>query len=156
MSRRTSQQDVTTTKKQADEAIEQAAEEEELEERAAEAVQPDIVDEESAMATEELKQMSAYAGDLGGGVTYRILPQISREGAQWVAIFYLQGTQGPVLQSRRLTAEQAADLGATEAERQQINTMLEKANNQLEVPRSLRGQPTETKPISALEQTLED
>jgi len=126
------------------------------EEDTADVANVEVVDVNSPQPTEDVQQLTAYEGNVGNGVTYRILPQFTRaQGARWVAVFYLQGGQGPIDQMQNVTEDQAVDLGMTEKERQHINSLVAQANEEIEIPRSLRGQSMDNEPVSALEDALE-
>jgi hypothetical protein len=94
-----------------------------------------------------LRQFAAEAGPL----TFRLIPEFANSGFRWVLTMYADGVRGSIIEtSQGIPADLAADYGLAETMRQELNSKLEHANENLEPPRMMRGQGRETKKISEL------
>jgi len=94
-----------------------------------------------------LRQFAAEAGPL----TFRLIPEFANSGFRWVLTMYADGVRGSIIEtSQGIPADLAAEYGLAETMRQEVNSKLEYANENLEPPRMMRGQERETKRISEL------
>lgn len=91
------------------------------------------------------------------GVTYQIQPRVLASGeTRWTIVAFLPSVQGPVFQGERIPDDAADDLGLRRETQRMLNSAAAKANEQLGLPSSLRGEERERAPLSDLQENLED
>jgi hypothetical protein len=87
-----------------------------------------------------------------GPFSFRILPVIERGNTDWRVVTYMEGTQGPVYQSREgVTDGAAGQFGISERLQTRINEALDYAKRELKVPEELGNQQRDKRTLHELE-----
>ncbi|WP_232688579.1 hypothetical protein [Halobacterium zhouii] len=106
--------------------------------------------------TPEVEALSTFSEE-EGPLSFRIIPVIEDSQTDWRLVTYLDGTQGPVYQSRDgLTDEAREQFGVSTRLQERINAALQYARENLEIPASLGNQTRAKKSLHELELLMED
>jgi hypothetical protein len=104
----------------------------------------------------EVEALSTFS-EQDGPLRFRILPVIEGGQTDWRLIVYMQGTQGPVYQSREGLTEAALEqFGISVTLQERLNSALQYAKENLEVPDGLGDQKRAKKTLSDLESIMEE
>lgn len=114
---------------------------------------PDSIEDENGVSvhqpSEELEQLTTYEAEIGG-TKYHVTPVITNTGVRWDLNIYGR-RQGPIRPDRDgVTDEQAAHLGLSPREQQELNRALKIAKENFDLPKSLRGQKHRNRPMDEL------
>jgi len=126
-----------------------------LEPEATEAVEAEVVEESNPHLTPEVEALATFS-EQEGPLSFRIIPVIQGSQTDWRILVYMQGTQGPVYQSRDgLTDEAAAQFGISDRLTERINSALTYAKEELEVPEELGDQKRAKRSLHELEMMMD-
>lgn len=117
---------------------------------------PPVVEDETVPDTrsrsEQWDAFATYSVE-ENGVTYRIIPQFTSTATRWTLWIFGSG-QGPIQRPNGITDEIADHLGLSRSTQEALNATLQKAKEDLELPREFRGQPRGKRSIQELQATL--
>jgi len=109
-----------------------------------------VVEHNPAMSPEA--EALATFSEQEGPLSIRILPVIEGGQTDWRVLVYMQGVQGPTYQSRDgLTDGAAAEYGISERLQERVNSALQYAKENLEIPEELGDQKRTKRSLHELE-----
>lgn len=118
-----------------------------------EPVEAEVV-EHNPRLTKDIRALSTFSKQ-EGPLSFRIIPVIEGGATDWRILAYLDGTQGPVYQSRDgLTDAAAEQFGISNALQDRINDALRYAKDNLEVPEGLGDQKRTKRTLHELEMMM--
>lgn len=118
-----------------------------------EVLEPDSIEDENGVEvhkpSKELEEVTIYEAVIND-TKYHITPVMLSSGVRWDINVYGR-RQGPIRPAQDgVTDEQAADLGLSPQEQSELNRALQYAKQNLDLPRSLRGQKRRNRPLDDL------
>ena len=112
--------------------------------------------ESNPALTPEIESLSTFS-EQEGPLSFRILPVITAGQTDWRIVVYMDGTQGPIYQSRDGLADDAAEqFGISVRLQERINEALTYANEELEVPDGLGNKTREKRSLHELEVMMDE
>lgn len=116
----------------------------------------EVVEDSNPHLTEEVEALSTFS-EQEGPLSFRIIPVIQGGQTDWRILVYMNGTQGPVYQSRDgMTDEAAQQFGISERLQQRLNDALAYAKQELRIPEGLGDQKREKRTLHELEVMMEE
>lgn len=117
---------------------------------------PAVVDEgtvpDTRSRSEQWESFATYSVE-ENGVKYKILPQFTSTDTRWTLWIFGSG-QGPIQRPNGITDEIAGHLGLSRSTQEALNATLQKAKEDLELPREFRGQPRGKRSLQELQAKL--
>lgn len=123
----------------------------ESEAKEAEVVEDEVAGKSNPHLTPEVEALATFS-EQEGPLSIRIIPVIKNSQTDWRILVYMQGTQGPVYQSRdSLTDGAAMQFGISDRLQDRINAALTYAKEELAVPEELGDQKRAKRSLHDLE-----
>lgn len=98
----------------------------------------------------------ATYGTSFGSFRFKILPQSTKTGLRWAVWVFVEGAQGPVLQTYEgITSEQADEINLPEHLRERINDDLQYAREHMTLPEGFQSE-TSKRSLADLEAQMND
>ena len=107
--------------------------------------------ENNPAISQEVEALATFS-EQEGPLSFRIIPVIEGGETDWRILVYMQGTQGPVYQSRHgVTNEAAEQFGISQRFQAPVNDALGYAKSELEIPDGLGDQKRDKRSLHELE-----
>jgi len=124
--------------------------------READAVEAEVVKMETAetQLTQEAGALVTYSLSRGP-LTFKLMPQVSDAGTDWVIHGFAEGVQGPIIEvSEQISPKAAQELGLSEDDRQRLNEALAYADRELSLSPDLGDKQRDARRLVELEQMM--
>lgn len=116
----------------------------------------EVAEEKNPALTAEVEALSTFS-EQEGPLSFRIIPIIAGGQTDWRLIVYMNGTQGPIYQSRDgLTDAATQQFGITSRLQTRINDALAYAKQELHIPEGLGDQKREKRTLHELELMMDE